>query len=186
VNYGWGERIQLKLKPRAVVVGEPGAGAKAGAGNLQLGVKWRFLDQREHGLSLSVYPQADINPPGNSVERGLVAEGQRFFLPVQVQRTFGPTKVYAEAGYIWREGQSDEWALGLAAEHSLHRRFRLVGELRAVAQRGFRDHERFFNVGFKWQLHERWTLLVSAGRTLHEPRGESSGVLSYLGLQFLF
>ena len=78
VNYGWGERVQLKLKPRAVVLDEPGAGAKAGAGNLQFGVKWRFVDQQERGLSLSVYPQADLNPPGNSVERGLVADGQQF------------------------------------------------------------------------------------------------------------
>jgi hypothetical protein len=186
LNYGVGERVQLKLKPRFAVLDKPGAGAKAGAGNLQLGVKWRFLDQQEHGLSLSVYPQADFNPPGNSVERGLVSEGSQFFLPFQVQRTFGQTKVYAEAGYNWREHQTDEWALGLAVEHALSQRFRLVGELRNLAGDDFGNHEFFFNAGFKWSFHQHATLLASAGRTLHETRGDGPAVFSYLGLQFTF
>lgn len=186
INYGVGERLQLKLKPRAVVLDDPGNGARGGAGNIQAGIKWRFLDQNRHGVSLSVYPQADFNPPGDSVERGLVSEGHQFFLPFQVQRAFGRTKVYAEAGYNWREKQTDEWAFGLAAEHALHRRFRLVGELRDLVQQDFHDHELLFNAGFKWQLHERWTVLASAGRALHEPRGEKAAILSYLGLQFTF
>jgi hypothetical protein len=186
INYGVGERVQLKLKPRAVVLDEPGAGAKAGAGNLQLGVKWRFLDQQEHGLSLSVYPQADFNPPGDSVSRGLVTEGHQFFLPFEVQREFGPTKVYAEFGYNWREQQPDEWAFGLAVEHPLHRRFRLVGELRNVAERDFADYEFFFNAGFKWSIQDHATLLASAGRTLYASGGNEPAVFSYLGLQFTF
>jgi hypothetical protein len=186
INYGVGERVQLKLKPRAVVLDQPGGDVEAGAGNIQLGMKWRFLDQERHGLSLSVYPQADLNPPGDSVNRGLVSEGYQFLLPFQAQRSFGRTKVYAEAGYNWREQQPDEWVLGLAAEHSLSKRFRLVAELRNVAERDFRDYEFFFNAGFKWSFHEHVTLLASAGRTLYESRGEGPAVFSYLGLQFTF
>lgn len=186
LNYGVGESVQLKLKPRLVVLDEPGSGAEAGAGNIQLGVKWRFLDQDRHRVSLSFYPQADLNPPGNSVDRGLVTEGTQFLLPFQIQRVFGRSKLYAEAGYNWREGQTDEWVLGLAAEHSLSDRFRLVGELRNVADDNFGDYEFFFNAGFKWTFHEHITLLASAGRTLAESRGEGAAVFSYLGLQFTF
>jgi hypothetical protein len=186
LNYGVGESVQLKLKPRLAVRDEPGSGVEAGAGNIQIGVKWRFLDQDHHQVSMSFYPQADLNPPGNSVERGLVSEGAQFFLPFQIQRTFGQTKVYAEAGYNWREHQPDEWALGLAAEHSLSDRFRLVGELRNVADDDFGDYEFFFNAGFKWTFHEHITLLASAGRTIHETRGDGAAVFSYLGLQFTF
>lgn len=186
INYGVGERVQLKLKPRLVVLDEPGQAAEAGAGNIQLGVKWRFLDQARAGVSVSVYPQADFNPPGDSVNRGLVSEGSQFYLPFQVQRTFDHTKVYAEAGYNWREGQSDEWAMGLAVEHSLSQQFRLVGELRNVADDDFGDYEFFFNAGFKWSFHKHATLLASAGRTIHETRGDGAAVFSYLGLQFTF
>jgi hypothetical protein len=37
INYGVGERVQLKLKPRLVILDEPGQAAEAGAGNIQLG-----------------------------------------------------------------------------------------------------------------------------------------------------
>jgi hypothetical protein len=186
VNYGWGERVQLKLKPRVVVLDPPGDGARAGAGNIQLGVKWRFLDEDKHGFAMSVYPQVDFNPPGRSVERGLVDDGHDFFLPVELARTFGRTRLYAELGYNWREQREDEWAFGIAAEHPLSDRFRLVAELRDIVQSDFGDHELFFNAGFKWKLQEHWTLLGSAGRSLHEPRGERAAVFSYLGLQLTF
>lgn len=186
VNYGLGERVQLKVKPRLVVLDEPGRSAEAGAGNIQFGVKWRFLDQDRHQVSMSFYPQVDVNPPGDSVDRGLVTEGTQFLLPFQIQRVFGNSKVYAEAGYNWRDGQTDEWLLGLAAEHSLSERFRLVGELRNVADDDFGDYEFFFNAGFKWSFHKHATLLASAGRTIHETRGDGAAVFSYLGLQFTF
>ena len=186
INYGVGECLQLKLKPRFVVLDEPDAGADAGAGNIQFGVKWRFLDQARSGVSVSVYPQADFNPPGDSVDRGLVSEGDQFFLPFQIQRSFNQTKVYAEAGYNWRENQSDEWAMGLAMEHSLTEEFRLASELRNIADDDFGDYEFFFNAGFKWSFCEHVTLLASAGRTIHETRGDGAAVFSYLGLQFTF
>ena len=135
---------------------------------------------------MSFYPQVDVNPPGHSADRGLVTEGTQFLLPFQIQRVFGRSKVYAEAGYNWREQQTDEWALGLAAEHSLWERFRLVGELRNVADDDVRNYEFFFNTGFKWSFHKHATLLASAGRTIHETRGDGPAVFSYLGLQFTF
>lgn len=186
INYGVGERVQLKLKPRLVVLDEPRQAVEAGAGNIQLGVKWRYLDQARAGVSVSVYPQADFNPPGDSANRGLVSEGSQFFLPFQVQRTFDHTKVYAEAGYNWREEQTDEWLLGLAVEHPLCDSFRFVGELRSVAAGDFGEYEFFFNAGFKWSFHEHVTLLGSAGRTLYESRGDGPAVFSYLGLQSTF
>lgn len=143
-------------------------------------------DQQEHDLSPSFYPQADFNPPGNSVDRGLVSEGSQFFLPFQVQRTFGQTKVYAEAGYNWCDQQTNEWALGLAVEHALSQRFRLVGELRNVADDDFVDCDFFFNGGCKWSFHKHATLPASAGRTIHETGGNAPAVFSYIGLQFTF
>lgn len=186
INYGVGERLQLKLKPRFVVVDEPGGEVEAGAGNIQVGVKWRFLEQERHGVSMSVYPQVDFNAPGNSVDRGLVDEGTQFFLPFQIQRVFGRSKVYAEIGYNWREHQADEWALGLAAEHSLSDKFRLVGELRNVSDADFDDNQFFFNAGFKWSLRDDITLLASAGHTLYESGDNGPTVFCYLGLQFTF
>ncbi|MCI0748538.1 MAG: hypothetical protein L0Y58_24280 [Verrucomicrobia subdivision 3 bacterium] len=186
LNYGWGERVQLKLKPRFVVLDPPGEGSRAGAGNIQFGVKWRFFDEAKHGIAISVYPQADFNPPGRSIERGLVDNGHDLFLPLQIARTFGRARLYADSGYNWREGREDEWILGLAADYRLRDKFVPMMELRDLVQADFDDHELFFNAGFKLKLHEHWTLLAAAGRTVYESRGERAAVFSYLGLQLLF
>jgi hypothetical protein len=186
LNYGWGERVQLKLKPRLVLLDAPDEGSRAGAGNIQFGVKWRFLDEDKHGFAMSIYPQVDFNPPGRSIARGLVDDGQDLFLPFQLARTFGRTRLYADAGYNWREGRKDEWIAGVAAEFRLADRFTVMGELRDIAEADFNEHELFFNTGFKWKLHEHWTLLAAAGRTIHEPDAERSAVFSYLGIQLIF
>ena len=186
LNYGWGERVQLKLKPRLVVLDSPAEGTRAGAGNLQFGVKWRFLDEDKNGLVMSAYPQVDFNPPGRSIERGLVDDGHDLFLPLQIARTFGRSRLYVDGGYNWREGRKDEWIVGAAADYRLADRFIVMGELRDIARGDFDDHELFFNAGFKWKPREHWTLLAAAGRTIHEPRGEGAAVFSYLGLQLIF
>ena len=80
LNYGLGERVQLKVKPRLVILDEPSRVARSGAGNIQLGVKWRFADEDDFGAAISIYPQLDLNPSGHSVARGLVDDGTDFTL----------------------------------------------------------------------------------------------------------
>lgn len=186
INYGYGGRIQFKVKPRFVVLDSSGSHTRSGAGNIQLGVKWRFLDEDSNGIAMSVYPQVDLNPPGRSVERGLVSDGSELFVPMQVARTLGHTRLYGEIGFNWREHRDDEWVFGLAAEHPLSDDFRIVAELRDIAQSGFKDHELAVRAGFKWTAQENWTLLVSLGQTLRELRGEEHGVFAYLGVQHTF
>ncbi|MDQ3622850.1 MAG: hypothetical protein M3463_10225 [Verrucomicrobiota bacterium] len=98
INYGAGERVQLKLKPRYAILDEPGVDARSGPGNIQLGIKWRFLDESSNGVAMSVYPQVDVNPPGDSDRRGLVDVGADFILPAQIARSFGRTRLYGEIG----------------------------------------------------------------------------------------
>src|SRR5438067_1001366 len=42
LNYGLGERIQLKWEVPWLMVQTPGAGTRSGLGDSKLGVKWRF------------------------------------------------------------------------------------------------------------------------------------------------
>lgn len=186
INYGYGGRIQFKVKPRFVVLDSSGSHTRSGAGNIQLGVKWRFLDEDSHGIAMSIYPQADLNPPGRSVERGLVSDGSELFVPMQVARTLGRARLYGEIGFNWRERRDDEWVIGIAAEHPLTDALRIVSEVRDVAQTGLKDHELALRAGFKWTAQENWTLLVSLGQTLREVRGEQRGVFSYVGVQHTF
>src|SRR5215207_1665483 len=58
VNYGLGERIQLKLELPLLV--ESSNGARTGFGNPVMGVKWRFLEDSSSGLAISTYPQFEF------------------------------------------------------------------------------------------------------------------------------
>jgi hypothetical protein len=186
INYGLGERVQLKVKPRVVLVDGPSTGTRSGVGNIQFGVKWRFVDEDSNGVAMSVYPQIDVNPPGHSVKRGLVSDGAEFFLPLEVARTFGRTRLFGEIGLNWRDHRDDEWVLGVAAEHPLRRELRIVAELRGVAPTRMDDYEFAVRAGLKWIMSKNRTLLGSFGRTLREPREEPRGDFAFLGIQHTF
>ncbi len=61
LNYGWGERIQLKYEVPWIFSNEEGGETQNGLGNSILGVKWRFLDEDRQGISMSTYPQVEFN-----------------------------------------------------------------------------------------------------------------------------
>lgn len=72
VNYGIGERLQLKYEvPYAIErrTERDASGAEVvtrahGIGDSNLGLKYRFYDDSDNGLSLGVYPQARFRTPG--------------------------------------------------------------------------------------------------------------------------
>jgi len=55
LNYGLGDRIQLKYEVPWVVLNSDEEGVKSGPGDSLAGVKWRFLDNDRDGVSMSVY-----------------------------------------------------------------------------------------------------------------------------------
>src|SRR5437867_1302759 len=58
VNYGLGERLQLKAEvPWLVLQDRHGAPTQSGIGSTNLGLKWRFIDPAKRGFSMSIYPQ---------------------------------------------------------------------------------------------------------------------------------
>src|ERR1700730_19361603 len=67
INYGLGDRIQLTFENAWLRVVNPSSTSKYGLGQDQLGVKWRFYDNKESGLAISVFPQLSLNNPDNSV-----------------------------------------------------------------------------------------------------------------------
>src|SRR5437660_2131242 len=55
LNYGL-PNVQLKLEIPISVVHDDGDGTRAGAGDLLVGVKWRFLNNEQSKFQLGVYP----------------------------------------------------------------------------------------------------------------------------------
>lgn len=186
INYGVGERTQLKFEVPWVVLDDRNDGTKDGLGNSEVGVKYRFLDEDRYGLSMSIYPQLEFNNPTSSDERGLVDRGVRFKLPVQMARQVGPLNLYAEVGYEFVESGEDEWLYGVAVGYPVSDRLELLAEVAGSADRDFDDDELVFNLGAKIGINENLNLLLSVGRSFRESSSGEPELLGYFGLQFLF
>jgi hypothetical protein len=64
INYGLGERIQLKYDlPYVLSKNEENDSKHNGFDRSEVGVKWRFLDKEKAGLSVSTYPQITFKTP---------------------------------------------------------------------------------------------------------------------------
>jgi hypothetical protein len=186
MNTGVGEHIQIKLEMPWLVRAEVLERTRSGLGNVLLGFKWRYVDEKTDGIDASVYPQADFNTRGVSRRLGLVAEGMELFLPVQFARDIGPGFVNVELGYRLHEEGEDAWVWGLALGRKVRDEIELLGEVHGEATRGFDRGKLVFNLGARWKLSELNSILISAGRGIRgEARGEPS-FIGYVGLQFNF
>jgi hypothetical protein len=84
-NYGLPD-VQLKLEFPIKIVHEDGDGTTAGAGDLLLGVKWRFLNNERWQFQLGIYPQL-LLPTGDRA-RGLGEGRPAFVLPLVAQKNW--------------------------------------------------------------------------------------------------
>jgi hypothetical protein len=186
INYGLGERIQLKLDISWLVLEQHGRGPIGGAGDWIAGVKWRFLDEDKYGVSISVYPQIEWNIVQSSIRRGLVERGTQYLLPVQIARRVGPVELDFECGYKFFQGSTDEWIYGLAGGWPISEKLELLGELFGIASRRFDTNELILNFGARQKLTENATLLMAIGRDLRSTAGAQLQLIGYFGVQLSF
>jgi len=177
INYGLNETTQLKFEmPWAV---ESGRGTN-GFGAAIAGVKWRFVDQGEHGWLVSTYPQAQFLPPGLHHAASADA-GVTWLLPIQVQRDFGAFDAGFDIGRTLAHS-GDGWFGGVDVGHKVNERIELMAELHDETTDGD-GHELVFDVGTRARLSEHFTLLASLGTDVENTSGPRNDVVSYLGLQ---
>jgi len=184
INYGLGNRIQLKYQTSCVINRTPMIGSRAGWGNSLAGVKWRFFDDEKRGLFVSTYPQLEFNNPTRSVERGLAPGGTSFLFPVEVAKKVGVIDLDGEVGR-WFSPQHPGWITGLAVGKQATDRLELLGELYRVTAPKTVDRQTSFDFGSRVKLQKSVLLTVMAGRSFH---GQASGqpqFNGYFGLQFL-
>ena len=183
INYGWGDRVQLKLDVPWSFAREAGEGWKSGLGTANVGVKWRFVDGGEDGLSMSTYPQYLSAWSGSSQRRGIAATDPEFFLPVEVATKAGEFGLDGEVGrnFVW-PGR-DQWVVGGILAHGCGADRECLFELHEAAA----PHEShtLLNLGMHWKLSDSLVLLASAGHEF-SPRGAGQQeFIFYLGVQLL-
>lgn len=183
LNYGLGERIQLKFEVPWLVKKDTGERTVGGPGSSMAGLKWRFLEDESHGLELSMYPQLEFNQPTRSVSKGLVDDGRRLFLPIEAVKRIGAFEINGEIGYRIVQHRTDEVEYGLLVARQATKRVELMAELHGSVLRSMREGELFFNAGSRVALAKNSVLLISAGRTIRSLPGEGPHYIAMIGIQ---
>jgi hypothetical protein len=204
MNYGWGDRIQLKYElPLAAATDEHNT-TRAGLGESLIGIKWRYFEHHTAGepktdenldFSLGTYPQASINNPTSAVRRGIVENGPQYYLPVEFTAKLGPVGFNGEVGH-WFGNQlvPSRWGRGLIAGHEFSDRLELYGELYDLQDANRigivpKQRELTLDMGGRQTLDHKGhiRLLFMGGRAIQAVtrRNSEPNWIAYLGVQFL-
>ncbi len=182
INYGLGERVQLKFEMPWEMQRIHGSPDQSGAGNSLVGVKWRFFDGGDDAWQISTYPQLQSRFP---VSGSPVADsGVSYLLPLEFQHKLGEFGVNFEIGRWFRPRvQGDTWVGGLVVGREITKGFELLGELHEEKDVHSGRNELTANFGARWEWSKRYSLLASAGTDLHNGLDQKAALLTYLALQ---
>jgi hypothetical protein len=178
LNYGAVEGVQLTATLPVDVVHDPERGWRAGAGDVELGVKYRFLDDQHGRLQAAIFPRV-ILPTARS---GLGGPKSRLLLPLWLQKDFGSTSLFGGGGYEINPGSGnrDFWQAGVALTHDFSETLSLGAEAT------YQSHDTVdgagsvgLNVGMIRKLRGPLSLLLAGGPSVS---GDKTSYHSYLAL----
>lgn len=177
-NVGAAPNLQLHLVVPAAYVTP---GRAWGLGDIELGVKYRFVSETDTRPQIGVFPQVEL-PTGNS--RLGLGNGRLWArLPLWLQKSRGPWTTYGGVGYQINHGpgMKDSLFAGWLVQRQITSRLILGTEVyHQNAQAVGARHTTLTDVGGYDTLHGGLSLLFMAGHTVS---GESHAV-GYCGLYY--
>jgi len=138
-----------------------------GPGDVELGFKWRFMRQDRDGIDVATFPLVEL--PTGSASRGLGSRTASFFVPLWIEKDWGPWTVYGGGGHWFMNdpGQRDSWFTGLLVQRQLSPDLYLGGEVfHQTAQIVDGSATTGFNLGGGYVIGGPWQVLFSAGRNI--------------------
>ncbi|HVU33943.1 MAG TPA: hypothetical protein VHE61_10945 [Opitutaceae bacterium] len=179
LNYGALPNLQLHLVAPIANVSGPGVGWTSGFGDMEAGVKYRFVDETADRPQVGVFPMAEV-ATGSST-RGLGNGRTWYRLPLWIQKSWGPWTTYGGGGYAFNSapGQRNYGFGGWLVQRDIGKYLTLGTELWSQGAdttdgRGFVAA----NVGGYVKVSDNFNILFSAGHTISGERH----ILWYLGL----
>lgn len=185
INYGMGDRVQLKYETGWVFAQPPdGGNVRSGLDDSLLGIKWRFLDQERAALDMSVYPQLQLENSTGSVSRGVAEPGPNLFLPLEAGHDFGSTKLIAELGYQISRARDNEWVAGVLGVQQVSDVLELMAEVRSYSEKLLDRGDVVLNAGLRRTLNPKVRLLASVGTGINNG-ADTPTFIAYLGIQLV-
>ena len=168
VNYGALPNLQLHMiAPLAYAKPNDGS-ARYGFGDLELGAKYRFIQETDWRPQVGTFTMLEV--PTGSSSKGLGSGQVRAFLPIWLQKSWGPWQSYGGGGYWINPGSEnkDYWFFGWQVQRELSKVITLGAEVfyntPTAREEGGRTG---FNVGTIVNFTDEHHLLFSTGRDIH-------------------
>jgi hypothetical protein len=184
LNYGWGERTQLKLEGGWVNSWAQSSSESSGASTALLGVKYRFLDEDKDGISISTYPQFQFRPSFSSSDQNIAPPGNLFILPFEFVKTFGVIALNTEIGYIVGNDTTGEILYGFLVAFENVKPWEPLMEFHVVSHFDGSGSTTLLNFGFRYTINPNLNILTSIGHAEDTGFGIQEEIDAYLGLQF--
>jgi Putative MetA-pathway of phenol degradation len=169
LNYGPVKDVQLTATLPLGFSHDAARGWRSGTGDVELGVKYRFLNDEKHGLSAAIFPRAIL--PTSSLDR---RERTQLLLPVWVGKDFaGGTSLFGGGGYEVNPGPRNRsfWQAAVALTHDFSERLSLGAEVtRQGPDSVGGTAQTRAGVGSIVKLSDHYAFLVSGGPTWADRR----------------
>ena len=168
-NYGAAPNVQVSAALPLSFSHEAHEGWNTGTGHVELGVKYRFLNDKSSGISAAFFPKAIL--PTSSLSHH---EKTRFQLPIWVGKDFaGGWSMFGGGGYNSNPGYGnrDYWQAGLAVTNAINKRFSMGAEITQQSSDSVgTTAQTRADVGSILRFSNHYGLLVSAGPTWADHR----------------
>jgi len=184
-NFGIFPNTQLHVQPAAALHHATGDPLRWGLGDMEFGLKYRFIEQNKESWtpSIALYPL--LEAPVGSPSYGLGGGRTRAFLPLWAQKDWGDwttfggggywinpgpgNRNYAFMGWVSQRKVSDRLALGTELFHLTPSQ---IGGLQSTG----------FNIGGVYDFTDHCHFLFSFGKGLQHAK-ETNAFSWYLGLE---
>ncbi|MEA2999687.1 MAG: hypothetical protein QOK17_1520 [Sphingomonadales bacterium] len=183
LNYGGFKDVQLTATLPVALTHQGGRGTRVGPGDVELGVKYRFIKAERGGFEAAIFPRVILPTGGHRFGTGRV----RLLLPLWAQKDFDRWSLFGGAGYTINPGAGnrDFWQSGLALTRSLSERTSLGGEAWIEGADAVGGHRTIgLGLGGIHKLGGPFALLVSGGPTWEHRGARGWRGYAALGLSF--
>ncbi len=170
INYGIRPNIQLHLLMPMEYAKPQGEASSYGYGDTELGLKYRFLNDEHSKFMAGLFPLLEI--PTGDESKGLGNGDPQVFIPLWLQKEWGPWTTYGGGGYWFNpgEGHRDFQFLGWMLQRDLNKYLTLGAEIFYQTPSDVNgEHEVGFNAGGFIKLSEEQQILFSAGTDIRGP-----------------
>ena len=192
VNYGLGDRLQFKYEVPYVfdrrAEPTPGGGSTIasahGFGDSNFGVKYRFYDDNDSGLSFAIYPQIEFRTPWGS--RDVSAGETIFVLPVILTKEFEHASITANAGVEAHPGGERRYFASIGAGKRLTDHVALLAEIAGNNLNTTSEKHVLLNFGIRRKINETQSISGSLGRDVYAGGDQLRHTYFTLSYQKLF